>query len=196
MTASNVKTLLSAGLIAAMILAFGGMQFAQFQEPYTAMQIQKPLESQYEKDAKFKVKNPLLEKLTLESDEQSLNNKHQASGEKSSMVDDDGLKLENISQRLGEISAESGKINAESPKIYATTPEEKNLLKAQQQIVRDSNIPYHSLGTDMKAGALLVGFETQEIADEFIPTLNEILSVPYHVEIRAPDVDLSLLHKS
>ncbi|MCE2507180.1 MAG: hypothetical protein J4F36_12100 [Nitrosopumilaceae archaeon] len=42
----------------------------------------------------------------------------------------------------------------------------------------------------MKAGALAINFETQELADQSIPLLDEMLSVPYYIEISPADVDL------
>lgn len=152
-------------------------------------QIEKPTDSKFEIETKVKVEKLFLERITLEDKGKHLKGKQQKYNADLSLSSHENKKLEKISDRLEEISAEFGKINNESRKLYATTPQQKNFLTAQQQLVRDSNIPFHSIGTDMKEGALFIGFENQKIADKNISKLDEMLSVPYYFEISEPDVD-------
>ena len=191
MTSKTIKTILFASLIAALVLPFSGMSFedAAAVEKVKSKQIEKPTETKFEKDTKVKVLNLFKEKLSLEASGKELKDKYDKDGEKS-LTATEKSKMDKIQKRLAEIKVEFGTINAESHKLYSPTPEVKNKILNNQQIVRDSNIPYNGLGTDMKTGALAINFETQELADQSIPLLDEMLSVPYYIEISPADVDL------
>jgi len=182
MITKNIKIALFGALMVAMILPFSGIGFVSAEVPGKATQIQKPVDSQFERDSLIKVKELFVERMALESEGQNLKDKYQQNGNES-LTTSDIEKLDSIQKRLSEISAEIGTISADTRKLYAATPEERNNILNQKQLVRDSNIPYVSLGTDMRVGALTIGFETQEQADKFIPKINQILSIPYYVEI-------------
>ena len=99
--------------------------------------------------------------------------------------------LEQIDSRLSEAKAEIEIISAQSRKIYASTPEVKNQILNAKQTIKESEIPYRGLGTDFKNGALVIGFQSQEIADQYIPTINTMIGVPYYLEIDVQDEFLS-----
>ena len=99
--------------------------------------------------------------------------------------------LEQIDSRLSETKAKIEIINAQSRKIYASTPEVKNQILNAKQTIKESEIPYRGLGTDFKNGALVIGFQSQEIADQYIPTINTMIGVPYYLEIDVQDEFLS-----
>ena len=112
-----------------------------------------------------------------------------ASTDSLSAEDGDGLKQ--IDSRLSETKAEIEIISAQSRKIYASTPEVKNQILNAKQTIKESEIPYRGLGTDFKNGALVIGFQSQEIADQYIPTINTMIGVPYYLEIDVQDEFLS-----
>ena len=99
--------------------------------------------------------------------------------------------LEQIDSRLSETKAKIEIISALSRKIYASTPEVKNQILNAKQTIKESEIPYRGLGTDFKNGALVIGFQSQEIADQYIPTINTMIGVPYYLEIDVQDEFLS-----
>ena len=103
----------------------------------------------------------------------------------------DGDGLEQIDSRLSETKAKIEIISAQSRKIYASTPEVKNQILNAKQTIKESEIPYRGLGTDFKNGALVIGFQSQEIADQYIPTINTMIGVPYYLEIDVQDEFLS-----
>ena len=103
----------------------------------------------------------------------------------------DGDGLEQIDSRLSETKAKIEIISAQSRKIYASTPEVKNQILNAKQAIKESEIPYRGLGTDFKNGALVIGFQSQEIADQYIPTINTMIGVPYYLEIDVQDEFLS-----
>ena len=108
-----------------------------------------------------------------------------------SLSAEDGDGLEQIDSRLSETKAEIEIISAQSRKIYASTPEVKNQILNAKQTIKESEIPYRGLGTDFKNGALVIGFQSQEIADQYIPTINTMIGVPYYLEIDVQDEFLS-----
>ena len=99
--------------------------------------------------------------------------------------------LEQIDSRLSETKAKIEIISAQSREIYASTPEVKNQILNAKQTIKESEIPYRGLGTDFKNGALVIGFQSQEIADQYIPTINTMIGVPYYLEIDVQDEFLS-----
>lgn len=183
---NNTKTILFASLIVAMILPFSGMISATAEETGKAIQIQKPETTQAEIDEYNTVLTLVTEMQDLKQNNSDLKIAIENNGE-TSLSNDDKQRFEQINKRLQEITAEIGTINAESRKLYASTPEVKNQILNAKQIIRDSDIPYHGLGTDFKVGALMIGFKSQEVADQHIPTINRIIDVPYYLEIGLPD---------
>lgn len=114
----------------------------------------------------------------------------QAAGANSLSAEDwDGL--EQIDSRLSEAKAEIEIISAQSRKIYASTPEVKNQILNAKQTIKESEILYRGLGTDFKNGALVIGFQSQEIADQYIPAINTMIGVQYYLEINVQDEFLS-----
>ena len=108
-----------------------------------------------------------------------------------SLSAEDGDGLEQIDNRLNETKAKIKIISAQSREIYASTPEVKNQILNAKQTIKESEIPYRGLGTDFKNGALVIGFQSQEIADQYIPTINTMIGVPYYLEIDVQDEFLS-----
>ena len=108
-----------------------------------------------------------------------------------SLSAEDGDGLEQIDSRLSETKAEIEIISAQSRKIYASTPEVKNQILNAKQTIKESEILYRGLGTDFKNGALVIGFQSQEIADQYIPAINTMIGVPYYLEIDVQDEFLS-----
>ena len=108
-----------------------------------------------------------------------------------SLSAEDGDGLEQIDSRLSETKAKIKIISAQSRKIYASTPEVKNQILNAKQTIKESEIPYRGLGTDFKNGALVIGFQSQEIADQYIPAINTMIGVPYYLEIDVQDEFLS-----
>ena len=108
-----------------------------------------------------------------------------------SLSAEDGDGLEQIDSRLSETKAKIEIISALSREIYASTPEVKNQILNAKQTIKESEIPYRGLGTDFKNGALVIGFQSQEIADQYIPTINTMIGVPYYLEIDVQDEFLS-----
>ena len=108
-----------------------------------------------------------------------------------SLSAEDGDGLEQIDSRLNETKAKIEIISALSREIYASTPEVKNQILNAKQAIKESEIPYRGLGTDFKNGALVIGFKSQEIADQYIPTINTMIGVPYYLEIDVQDEFLS-----
>ena len=108
-----------------------------------------------------------------------------------SLSAEDGDGLEQIDNRLNETKAKIEIISAQSREIYASTPEVKNQILNAKQAIKESEIPYRGLGTDFKNGALVIGFQSQDIADQYIPTINTMIGVPYYLEIDVQDEFLS-----
>lgn len=156
----------------AMILPFSGMMMAQAAPNENASdkakQIVKPEESQSEKNEHQKVEKLFRESIDLMREGKQINDINQ---------------VEKNDKRLKEIKAEIGVINSKSQKLYALTPTEKNQVINAKKIIRDSDIPYLGLGIDHKVGALVIGFDTQEIADAHISTIEEIIEVKYYINI-------------
>lgn len=166
----------------AMILPFSVMEFAEANPPNMTKKIQKPVQSELQKETKIKVKALVLERLALMAEGQPLKEKYQENGLQS-LTDIEKNRLEQIHERLNEITTESKNINTESRKQYVSTPEQKRNLNAGHRLVTDSSIPFTGLGIDFRVKALNIMFPTQEIADQYIPQLDEILNVSYYIEI-------------
>ena len=141
-----------------------------------------------EKDAITTELDKLLEKAPIELSEAKTI--AQTAGT-DSLSAEDGDGLEQIDNRLNETKAKIKIISAQSRKIYASTPEVKNQILNAKQTIKESEIPYRGLGTDFKNGALVIGFQSQEIADQYIPTINTMIGVPYYLEIDVQDEFLS-----
>ena len=60
-------------------------------------------------------------------------------------------------------------------------------FNAAKQALRDSKIPYTGFGTDRMNGSLLITFESQEIADKYVPIVEDLINVPFYVEIQGMD---------
>lgn len=195
MTNNNIKIAVFAALIVAMILPFNMMDVsgATGKTENTIMQKEKPIETKLDKDTKKKVKELFQEKLDLLSEGEEIESKYKTK-DASEPTSEDSKKMDIITKRLNEISGEFGIINEESRKLYAVTPQEKIALKEGRDLISKSDIPYIGLGTDYKTGAIQVDFESQKIADKYIPMLEEMLSVSFYIEIKDQDIDLDCVH--
>lgn len=195
MTTKNIRIALFGALIVAIILPFSGIGFATDGATTGATLIEKPVETQAERDEYQNVLS-----LVNEIQELKTNNSDLLTAIESASIDslsaEDRDRLEQINSRLNEIKAEIGTINAQSRELYASTPEVKNQILDAKQTIKESEIPYHGLGTDFKNGALVIGFQSQEIADQHIPTINTIIGVPYYLEIGVQDEFLSCTTRS
>lgn len=187
------KTILFASLIVAMILPFSIMDSSA--QSTETKQIQKPTETRADIDTKQKVLELFDERISLKDEKIQ---KEEQSARAISPIDNERYteRLTQIQNRMSEISGEMVQINADARELFAMTSEDKIFLLEQKQMIRDSKVPYYGLGTDMRVGALTIGFQSQEIADKYIPKLDRMLDVPYYIDIHQGDVDRSCLSKT
>ena len=185
MTKNNIKTILFASLIVAMILPFSAMDFADAAPNENANEktkmIDKPEMSTLQKEHIVKITQYVKEQQALLNEGGELKGKYQKDS-KSVTAEELGT-LQAITDRLAEIRAEVGVINVESVALHAINPEELNTLVNAQKQLQASNIPVGSNGVDNMAGALVIQFPTQAEADKNAQALEELLDVPFYTEI-------------
>lgn len=184
---NNIKAILFASLIVALILPFSAMSLADAAPNENASDkaktnmIDKPKMSTLQKEHIAKITQHAKEQQALLNEGSELKGKYQKDNK--SVTAEELETLQAITDRLAEIRAEVGVINAESVALHAISPEElKTLVNAQKQL-QASDIPVGSNGVDNMAGALVIQFPTQAEADKNAQALEELLDVPFYTEI-------------
>lgn len=181
MTTKNFKTIVFASLIAVLILPFSGMINADAKTSQIDM-ITKPELSTLEKDLDARVSSLVDEANALMESGADLKDKYQ--NDSDSLTASDIQRLDVIQERLSEIKVEFGTINAESVELYAMDRETLDELVSAQKTLLEAEIPGVTFnGVDQANGALYVGFDTQNDADASIEAVEEVLDVPFYVEI-------------
>lgn len=84
---------------------------------------------------------------------------------------------------MNEIRSEIEVINAESRRLHAISPEKLTKLIDAQNKLNDSNIPTIFNGINQMNSSLYIGFATQEDADKYKPAIEDLINVPYYIEI-------------
>ena len=179
MTTKNIKIVLFMSLIVAMVLPFSGMDFASGQ---TINKIDKPQQSASDIAQYNRVVELVTERIDLEAQGEEQKQKYQKDGIEG-LTTAEIKKLEAITKRLGNIEAEIGTINNDSTQLYAMTQSEIQKFKTAQNLIDNSEIPTSGSSVDQRNGALMIGFKTQEEADKFIPDIENLIDVPYYVEV-------------
>lgn len=192
MTKNNIKAILFASLIVAMVLPFSSMNVAEAapEEKVNKTKQIKPFEkSNKENNLDTKAFSLFKERTNLLTDGKEL--RKSLSLEEEEVSTADNQKAEKIHKRIKEIRAEINQLNKESRKLFTLDANDKIKFTDAKKIVKNSDIPFKGIGIDGRnGGALMIGFTSIEQAEKYTPQIDELIDVPYYFEIKKnEDVD-------
>lgn len=112
----------------------------------------------------------------------SLKSKYDTGG-MDSLTESEIRDLNRITNELRNIKTQIDQLNADSRALVTISQEDKSALYEAQILINESDIPYTGMSSDWNNEALAIGFETQELADQYAPQIDELIDVTFYTRV-------------
>ena len=175
------KTVLIAALTVAAILSIAGMDYVSGQES-TINRTDEPQDSPAEVAIQQRADALFAEQERIYAESVPLKAKYDERG-MDAMTEQEIEDMKRITKHLKNVKDRIDQLNADSRALITISQEDKDALQNAMIQIRESDIPYTGMYSDWNAEAIAVGFETQEIADQHAPEIDEMIDVPFYTQI-------------
>ena len=175
------KTVLITALTVAAILSIAGMDYVSGQES-TINRTDEPQDSPAEAAIQQRADVLFAEQEHIYAEGVPLKAKYDERGI-GAMTEQEIEGTKRISKHLKNVKDRICQLNADSRALITISQEDKDMLQNAMIQIRESDIPYTGMYSDWNAEAIAVGFETQVIADQYAPEIDEIIDVPFYTQI-------------
>ena len=175
------KTTLIVALTVAVILSVAGMDYVSGQES-TTNRIDEPQDSTAKVAIQQRADALFAEQERKYAEGVPLKAKYDERG-MDAMTEQEIEDMKRIANQLANVKDRIDQMNADSRALITISQEDKDALQNAMIQIRESDIPYTGMYSDWNAEAIAVGFETQGIADQYAPEIDEIVDVPFYTQI-------------
>ena len=175
------KTVLIVALTVAAILSVAGMDYVSGQES-TINRTDEPQDSPAEAAIQQRADVLFAEQERIYAEGVPLKAKYDERGI-GAMTEQEIEGTKRISKHLKNVKDRICQLNADSRALITISQEDKDMLQNAMIQIRESDIPYTGMYSDWNAEAIAVGFETQVIADQYAPEIDEIIDVSFYTQI-------------
>ena len=186
MTTKTTKTTLVVAIAAAMILSVTGMDYVSGQES-TTNRIAEPQDSPAKIIIQERADTLFAEQERAYAEGAPLKSKYDKRG-MDAMTEQEVRDMKRIAKQLENIKLKIDRLNAESKALVTISDNDKDALRNAMDAIVDAEIPFTGMSSDWNNEVLAIGFETQELADQYAPQIDELTDVTFYTRVHSYSV--------